>query len=205
MQWVEIARSRSNSRRLSRENSGVRTAVVMVAAILILGLSGAAAVLPLTFISEVPAVSTMMIVAGLLEMLTAGLRRANRAPSAIPGAVTVFSGLFLALDGMTGFMPLVLIVIGWLAARGLSLGIASIGLQRRPLIATLVAAVTDLVLAGILVTWLSATTFPLWMFGATPPILWGFAWVFAVSFLATGILLLEAADFERRPSVETAS
>jgi hypothetical protein len=59
------------------------------------------------------------------------------------------------------------------------------------------AAGTDLMLAAILLLGLSASTLTLTFFGITPEILRSFAWVVALSFVATGTLLMEVAACER--------
>jgi hypothetical protein len=61
----------------------------------------------------------------------------------------------------------------------------------------MLAAGTDLTLGAILLFGLSASTLTLALFGITPEIIRGFAWIVALSFVATGMLLIEVASTER--------
>jgi hypothetical protein len=58
---------------------------------------------------------------------------------------------------------------------------------------TILAAATDLSLSAILYIGLSASSITILFFGLTGEIVGSFAWVVALSFVATGMLLLEVA------------
>ena len=94
--------------------------------------------------------------------------------------------------------PTVNIVIGWLFLRAVALGVTSAqvhesGIRRW----TIIAAGTDFALGLIMLIGLSLSTAVVLIFGPTPEIVASFAWVLALSFVATGTLLLEVASCER--------
>ena len=62
---------------------------------------------------------------------------------------------------------------------------------------TIIAAGTDFALGLIMLIGLSLSTAVVLIFGPTPEIVASFAWVLALSFVATGTLLLEVASCER--------
>ena len=160
-------------------------------------ISLAAALLPLT--GGPPGstvIGTMMVVAGVVEMAAGNLRRQNRALAMLPGLATVAAGALFAVHPFGKFVPAVWLVISWLAARGVLLGLT--GLETRGSVRwwTIVAAVTDLSLSAILLLWLSATTITIALFGPTSEVVGSFAWVLALSVVAAGILLLEVAACE---------
>jgi hypothetical protein len=55
----------------------------------------------------------------------------------------------------------------------------------------------DLLLAVLLIPGLSIATIVVSLFGPTAPLLAGFAWFIAASFIMNGVLLLEVASCER--------
>jgi hypothetical protein len=59
------------------------------------------------------------------------------------------------------------------------------------------SAAMDLLLAAILAVGLSIATLVVTLFGATPPLIASFAWVLALSFVVTGLMLLEVASCAR--------
>ena len=56
---------------------------------------------------------------------------------------------------------------------------------------------TDFVLGLVLLIGLSLSTVVVLLFGPTPAVVASFAWIVALSFVATGLLLLEVASCER--------
>jgi hypothetical protein len=161
-------------------------------------ISTAAALLPL---GEGPpraaVIGTMMVTAGLVEMIAGGLRSRNRGVAILPGALTVLAGALLALHPLHKFVYSVWLVIGWLGARGVVLGAATTVTRGSVRAWTMLAAGTDLTLGAILLLGLSASTLTMTLFGITPEIIRSFAWVVALSFIATGMLLMEVATCER--------
>ena len=63
------------------------------------------------------------------------------------------------------------------------------------------AAAADFVLALLVAIGLSAATLVISLFGPTQPMLAHFAWVLAISFVATGAMLLEVARCARHEAV----
>lgn len=175
-----------------------RAPLIAGAGAIIIMISAAAALLPLgDGLSRSAVIGTMMVTAGLLEMIAGGLRSRNRSVAILPGALTVLAGALLALHPLHKFVYSVWLVIGWLGARGVALGAATTVTRGSVRAWTMLAAGTDLTLGAILLFGLSASTLTLTLFGITPEIVRSFAWVVALSFVATGMLLLEVAACER--------
>ena len=63
---------------------------------------------------------------------------------------------------------------------------------------TLSSAAMDFFLAVLLLMGLSISSLVVVLFGPTAEIVAGFAWIFALSFVVTGAMLLEIASCERR-------
>lgn len=177
------------------------TAWIARAGVLIMMLSAGAALLPLG--KGVPGpliVGAMLLGAGAVEMLASTQRTETRAFGMLTGGVTLLTGLLFLASAGARFLPTVNLVIGWLVVRCVILAIAgqrSSGSIRRW---TIIAAGTDFLLALVLLAGLSATTFVVTLFGPTPELVASFAWVLALSFIATGLLLLEIANCEREPA-----
>ena len=82
------------------------------------------------------------------------------------------------------------------------MGLQDLGIKSRRLhgsvrLWTSVASATDFVLALVLLVGLSLSSVVVLLFGPTPAIVASFAWIVALSFVATGLLLLEVASCER--------
>ena len=181
----------------AQAQQGTRPLFIAAGGILVIMISLAAALLPLA--GGLPAaavVGTMMIAAGVAEAAAGSLRSQNRVAAMLPGAVTLAAGLLFSAETFESFIAMVHLVTGWLAARAAVLLIASLEARGRVRLWTLIAAVTDLSLAAILLIGLSATAFPIALFGVSRDIIGGFAWVLALSFVVTGVLLLEIAASE---------
>jgi hypothetical protein len=176
-----------------------RAPLIAGAGAIIILISAAAALLPLgDGLRRSAVVGTMMVTAGLIEMIAGGLRSGNRGVAILPGALTVLAGALLAVHPLHKFVPSVWIVIGWLGARGVVLGAATTVTHGSVRVWTMLASATDLTLGGLLLLGLSTSTLTLTLFGITPEIVRSFAWVVALSFIATGMLLIEVAACERR-------
>ena len=166
------------------------------AAIMLISL--AAALLPFADgYSGAKVIGTMMVAAGLIEAAAGTLRIRSRFTAMLPGLVTIVAGLLFTADSFSPFVPTVRLVIGWLLARAAILALASLQTKGSVRLWTLAAAATDLSLSSILFIGLSATTITITFFGPTHEIVSSFAWVLALSFVATGSLLLEVAACER--------
>lgn len=166
------------------------------AVIILIG--AAAALLPLgDAAARGTIIGTMMVTAGILEAITGSLRSQARGVAILPGALTIIGGALLAVHPLHRFVPSVYLVAGWLGARGIMLGAATTQTQGSVRIWTMLAAGTDVALAAVLLLGLSASTLTLTLFGITSEIVRSFAWVLALSFAATGLLLMEVAVCER--------
>jgi hypothetical protein len=115
----------------------------------------------------------------------------------LAGGVTVLAGLLFLYDQQSRFFPIVNIVIGWLALRSVILAVMSRRVDGSVRTWTSIAAATDFLLALVLLVGLSLSSVVVLLFGPTPAIVATFAWILALSFVATGLLLLEVASCER--------
>ena len=170
---------------------------------LILLLSAGAAVLPLVSRAHGAAtIGAMLTVAGLAELVAGTRRFETRKLAMLAGAVTVLAGLmFLTGDSDVHFLPALVIVAGWLFLRSIVLAMAAFlehGSVRRW---TGIAAATDFALAFITGVGISISSLVVTIFGATPPLVASFAWILAISFIATSMLLLEVANCAREEDV----
>lgn len=138
----------------------------------------------------------MLVAAGLIEIIAAALRRQVRQLATAAGVVTALAGVLFLVNPETRFFPTVLPIVGWLVLRCLILGYASTlsrGSVRRW---TAFSAGMDLLLAALLITGLSITTIVVSLFGPTQPLIAGFSWILAASFVVNGLMLLEVASCE---------
>lgn len=176
-----------------------RAPLIAGAGAVIILISAAAALLPLRGGPPgATVIGTMMVTAGLVEMIAGSLRSRNRGVAILPGALTVLAGALLALHPLHKFVYSVWLVIGWLGCRGVVLGIAATRTRASVRAWTMISAGTDLTLGAVLLIGLSASTLTMTLFGITPEVIGGFAWVVALSFVATGMLMMEVAACERR-------
>ena len=97
----------------------------------------------------------------------------------------------------TGLFPNVVPIIGWLITRSVILAYASTHLTGSVRTWMALSAGMDFLLAVLLIAGLSVATIIVSLFGPTQPLVAGFAWVLAASFVVEGILLLEVAGCER--------
>lgn len=162
---------------------------------LVLALAGGAAILP--FVGPAHGaitISTMLTVAGLAEIVAGARRYETRKLAILAGAITIIAGLLFATDQATHFLSGLIIIAGWLFLRSLVLGVACFlehGAVRRW---TGIAAATDLLLALVTAVGFSISSLVATLFGATPPLIASFAWLLAISFVATAMLLLQVAS-----------
>lgn len=166
-------------------------AIIGAAGVVIVLLAFGALLLPLR--EGIPGrivVGWLLIAAGLAELVAALVRDEHRRTGAIAAVATLIAGVRLAFDPTAGFFTVLNLVILWLVVRGAALLLAA-ALARQPLrwwIA--IAAATDLLLAIALLIGLPIAVLVVGLFGPTPPIIATFAWVFGLSFVATGTLLI---------------
>lgn len=142
-------------------------------------------------------IGTLLVIAGITEILAGTLRHETRRLAMLAGALTVLAGILFATDNATHFLSTISIIAGWLFLRSLVL-IQAARLERGSVRTWIgIAAATDLVLALLLAVGLSIATLVVSLFGATPPMIASFAWILAASFIATAMLLLEVAACAR--------
>lgn len=146
-------------------------------------------------------IGAMLFAAGLIEIIAALVRHQTRTLALLAGMVTVLAGLMFATDPATHFLSTLTIIMGWLVLRSLILASAALlerGSARRW---TALSAITDFILSAALAVGVSISTLVVALFGPTEDLVTSFAWVLAISFVATGTLLLELASCARREDV----
>jgi len=175
-----------------------RAILIRVAGIAIIALSAGAALLPAANGLEASQVLGSLLFAGGAIELAAGALRRTTSPFAIAaGSVTVLAGLLVFINPTAHFFPNVTLVVAWLVLRGVILAIASRRTGGSVRLWTSLSAGMDLLLAALLIAGLSIATIVVSLFGPTAPLLAGFAWFVAASFVVNGLLLLEVANCER--------
>lgn len=167
-------------------------------AIIILG--AAAALLPVEEGIPSAIIGALLLAAGIIEVMAGSLRRDTRQLAMLAGGVTMLAGLLFLLNREARFFPTVNIVIGWLFLRGAVLAFKSRQVRGGVRRWSIVAAATDVLLGIVLLIGLSLSSVIVLLFGPTPAIVASFAWILALSFVATGLLLLEVASCERQAS-----
>ena len=174
-----------------------RKHIIRTAGILIVLLALGAALLPLE--RGLPGrlvVGSLLLAAGIIELAAALARRSHKATAAIAGAATVLAGARLVLDPTAGFFPVLNLVILWLVVRAAALAFAA-SRSGDPLRSWFVlAAATDFLLAVLLLSGLPVALVVAGLFGPTSAIIATFAWILAISFIATGALLIAGAPAE---------
>ena len=172
--------------------------VIRAAGFAVILASGAAALLPAgNFANGPQIVGGLMVVVGLLEVMGNLLRAMDRRASMAAGVASIGAGLLIIFQSASSFLTTVYVFIGWLLLRGLLLSISAAeesGWTRR---AAMVAAAADFVLAAMVWTGLTASALVIALFGPTKPVIAHFAWIVAVSFVASGVLLVKIGSGER--------
>jgi uncharacterized membrane protein HdeD (DUF308 family) len=176
-----------------------RKNVIRAAGVLIILLALGAALLPLE--RGLPGrlvVGWLLVAGGVIELIAALTRRIHRPSASIAGAATAVAGLRLVLDPDAGFFPVLNLVILWLIVRSAALTYAATR-SKDPLQSWFVlSAATDFLLAVLLLSGLPIALIVAGLFGPTSEIIATFAWVLAISFIATGALLITAAPVEAK-------
>ena len=174
-----------------------RKHIIRAAGAFILLLAIGAALLPLEHgLQGRVVVGWLLFAAGLVESGAALARRLHRPSAVVAGAATVLAGLRLIVDPRAGFFEVLNLVILWLVVRSAALAFAATR-SRNPLRSWfVVAGATDFLLAVLLLAGLPIALIVWGLFGRTSEIIATFAWVLAISFIATGALLIAAAPAE---------
>ena len=180
------------------ESSARRARLMAIAGWLIIALSAGAALLPvLDRAASTTLVGSLLLAAGIVEIFAATQRHETRVLAMLAGAVTTFAGLMFLTNPVAKFFPLITIVTAWLLVRSVVLLFTSRLAHGAVRTWIGISAVTDAVLGVLLLAGLSIATLVVTIFGPTPTLVASFAWVFALSFVVTGMLLLEVASCER--------
>ena len=175
----------------------MRARALRVAGIAIILLGVGAALLPAGKTISGDMIGGLLIAAGLIETVTGSLRRESRTFAMAAGVVTALAGLLFIVNPETHFFPTVWPIIGWLLIRSLILAGSLTEMEGTVRRWTAISASLDFLLAVLLIAGLSASTLVVSLFGPTPELIAGFAWVLAASFVINGLMLLEVASCER--------
>lgn len=174
----------------------------MIAAWIVILIATAATFLPLARLSNgTGPIGVLLIIAGIVEAGAGSRRHQARALAISAGLVTVAAGLLFFTDAAAQFVSSVLLVMAWLFVRSMLLAAASVRESGALRLWTGLSAFTDLTLAASLVIGLSASTLIVSLFGATPEIIASFAWLLAISFAVTGLMLLQIARCGSRQDI----
>lgn len=180
-----------------------RPGLLTAAGVAIILLSAGAAALPfIDRIAGARVVGVLLIAAGLVEMIAATLRDQTRVLALVAGAVTTLAGTMFLVNSGVKFLPTISIVTAWLLVRSVILAVTTLRVHGSVRTWIAISAATDLALGLLLLVGLSISTLIVTLFGPTPEMVASFAWVLAVSFVATGMLLLEIASCERDAASE---
>lgn len=178
-----------------------RRLIIGGAGIAVILLAFGALLLPLAaHLSPRIVIGWMLLGAGILELVAASLRWAHRPSAVIAGGATLLAGLRLLFDPGAGFFEVLNLFILLQVVRAAALAFAAF--RARDTIGAWLAfaAGTDFLLAIALLAGLPIAILVVGLFGPTRPISATFAWVIALSFIATGALLLATAKHEGRES-----
>jgi len=181
-----------------RLSGRTRARALRVAGIAIILLAIGAALLPAGKRISSDMIGGLLISAGMIEAVAGSLRRDVRPYAMAAGGVTALAGLLFIVNPETHFFPTVTPVIAWLFLRSVILAVASRETEGAVRMWTGLSAGVDFVLALLMITGLSISTFVISVFGPTPELVASFAWVLAASFVVNGMLLLEVASCEVR-------
>jgi len=184
------------SRSLRQLSDRGRARGIRVAGLAIIALGVGAALLPAADSISSDMIGALLVAAGLVETVAGSLRSELKPYAMAGGGVTALAGLLFIINPETHFFPIVTPIIGWLLIRSLILAGALTEIDGSVRRWTAISAGLDFLLAVLLIAGLSASTLVVSVFGPTPELIAGFAWVLAASFVVNGLLLLEVASCE---------
>ena len=166
---------------------------------IVIVLSVGTASLPLLGPTEGAAViGGLLILTGFAETLAGTLRKQTRGLAMTAGTITIGAGLLFATEPATNFMSTLIIIAGWLLLRSLVLAIAAVREFGSVRLWTGLSALADFMLAMVMTAGISISPLIVSLFGPTQSLIAHFAWILAISFVATGCMLLEVASCARR-------
>lgn len=178
-------------------SSRARVRGMRAAGFAIIALSAGAALLPAEKGLSADVMGSLLLSAGLIEVIAGSLRRDTRLFAIAAGLVTTLAGLTFLLNEDARIFPAINLVMVWLFARSALLAIAGLRIDSAVRRWTWIAGATDALLGLLLLIGLSLASAVILIFGPTPDMVASFAWVLAVSFVVTGVLLLQVANCER--------
>lgn len=180
-----------------------RHRLIAVCGAVIILLSAGSALLPIVSGgASAVIIGSLLLVAGLVEAYAGTLHRQARGLSTLAGTVTIIAGLLVVFHPLGAIVPIAVWITGWLVLRCLILFVAGRYSTGSVRMWTWLSAAMDLALAIVLLMGISISSLVVSLFGPTEPIVAGFAWIFALSFVVTGAMLLEIASCERELSDE---
>lgn len=180
-----------------------RHRLIAVCGAVIILLSAGSALLPIVSGgASAVIIGSLLLVAGLVEAYAGTLHRQARGLSTLAGTVTIIAGLLVVFHPLGAIVPIAVWITGWLVLRCLILFMAGRYSTGSVRMWTWLSAAMDLALAIVLLMGISISSLVVSLFGPTEPIVAGFAWIFALSFVVTGAMLLEIASCERELSDE---
>jgi len=176
-----------------------RGTVTLITGWLILAVAAMTFVLPLGDPRHAGTMLGLLLLgAGGLEMVAGSQRNAARFPSMAAGLLTAAAGVLFLTGDWRGYIPAVNIVLIWLVLHSLLLLLATLrGGTSSVRKWTGIAAATDFLLGVLLLIGVSISSLVYNLFGPTEYLIASFAWILALSFVATGTMLLEVANCER--------
>lgn len=175
-----------------------RYQAMLAAGWIIILLAGGATLLPLLErTSGARLLGGLLLAAGVAELMAGTLRQAARVPTMAAGVVTMVAGVLFLLRPETKFLPTLYVITAWLVLRSLSSIVAAFRSQGSIRRWSLISGATDLLLGLLCIAGLSAYTLVVTLFGPTPQVIANFAWFLALSFVTTGMYLLEVGNCER--------
>src|SRR5687767_13706365 len=99
----------------SNRSSRSRAQLIAAAGVVIILLSAGAALLPVVDrVSGTRVVGSLLLAAGIVEVLAGTMRRETKTLAMAAGAVTTIAGLMFILNPVAHFLPLITIVTAWL-------------------------------------------------------------------------------------------
>ena len=178
-------------------SNSARTAVIRLAGLLIFLLAFGSLLLPLApHISGPEVIGVMLVAAGIIELAAVYARRGHHLFAGIAAGATLLAGLRLLLDPSINFLTVLNFVILWLVVRSAALFLSARHSDRPLCTWVYLAAAVDLGLAVLLLVGLPVAVLVYGLFGTVDEIVATFAWIFAASFVAAGLLLIAAAPLE---------
>ena len=175
-----------------------RHRLIAVSGAIIILMSAGSALLPIVSGGASAAIiGSLLLAAGLVEAYAGTLHRQAKGLSTLAGAVTILAGLLVVVHPLGAIVPIAVWITGWLVVRSVILFLAGRHSTASVRMWTWLSAAMDFALAIVLLMGISISSLVVSLFGPTEPIVAGFAWIFALSFVVTGAMLLEIASCER--------